>query len=110
MTKFIPPNGIEERLKNLESQLSLDKPTPKTIYKRLKMLEDRLLLLESISPEYIQFWVILSCIQQNVTIIITSLFQDKTNLPHKSVKKKVFSLKEIDELISEVEKKNSKFQ
>ncbi|KAF7280047.1 hypothetical protein GWI33_006477 [Rhynchophorus ferrugineus] len=91
MTKYIPPNGIEERVINLESQLSLDKPTPKNIYKRLKMLEDRLLLLESISPEYIQFW-------------------DKTNLPHKSVKKKIFSLKEIDELIAEVEKKNTKLQ
>lgn len=57
LRKFIPPNGIEERLQNLECQLSLTTAVPKNIYKRLKMLEDRMLKLESISPEYIQFWV-----------------------------------------------------
>lgn len=55
--KHIPKNGIEERLENLETQLSLEKPVPVNIYKRLKLLEDRLLHLESISPEYINFWV-----------------------------------------------------
>lgn len=50
-----PKNGIEERLINLEVDLNLtiDKPTPKNIYVRLKRLEDRLLYLESISPEYV---------------------------------------------------------
>ncbi|KAJ8928221.1 hypothetical protein NQ314_019285 [Rhamnusium bicolor] len=84
LTKFIPPNGIEERLQNLECQLSLTTAVPKNIYKRLKSLEDRLLYLESVSPEYIQCW-------------------DKT-LPAKSVKKKIFSLDEIDDLIAEAQK------
>ncbi|KAJ8979743.1 hypothetical protein NQ317_004730 [Molorchus minor] len=83
LTKYIPQNGIEERLQNIECQLSLTKPAPENIYKRLKNLEDRLLYLESISPEYIQFW-------------------DK--IPTKSVKKKIFSLEEIDELIADTEK------
>lgn len=57
LTKFIPKNGIEERIENLEVQLSLYTPVPQNIYKRLKSLEERLLYLESTSPEYIQFWV-----------------------------------------------------
>lgn len=59
MKKYMPSNGIEERLQGLETQLSLDKAVPKNVYQRLKHLEDRLILLESISPEYVQFWVII---------------------------------------------------
>lgn len=60
LEKFIPPNGIEERVKNLESQLSLTTPIPRNVYERLKEVEDRLMYLESLSPEYIQFWVNIS--------------------------------------------------
>ncbi|KAL3287140.1 hypothetical protein HHI36_001619 [Cryptolaemus montrouzieri] len=59
--KYIPPNGVEERLQNLESQLTLTTHVPKNIYKRLKFLEERMLRLESISPEYIQFWDKMNC-------------------------------------------------
>lgn len=89
LKKFIPRNGIDERLHILESQLSLEKAVPKNIYQRIKNLENRLLFLESISPEYIQFW-------------------DRTSLSNKTVKKKVFSPAEIEELIGEVEKKCNK--
>ncbi|KAG5890833.1 hypothetical protein JTB14_016211 [Gonioctena quinquepunctata] len=88
LTKFIPPNGIEERLQNAESQLSLTTPVPKSIYQRIKIIEDRLIHLESISPEYIQFW--------DRTILSTS----------QPSKKKVFSIEEIDELIADAEKTN----
>lgn len=84
LTKYIPPNGVEERLQNLETQLSLITSTPKNIYKRLKILEDRLLLLESISPEYLQFW-------------------DKTAAKSKPIKKKIFSIEEIDCFIKDLE-------
>lgn len=57
LTKYTPPNGVEERMKNLESQLTLGTRTSSNIYVRLQCLEDRMLKLESISPEYIQFWV-----------------------------------------------------
>lgn len=57
LMKHIPNDGVEERLQNLEVQLSLEKPIPRNVYKRLKLLEDRLLYLESVSPEYIHFWV-----------------------------------------------------
>ncbi|CAH1122070.1 unnamed protein product [Ceutorhynchus assimilis] len=86
MKKYIPPNGIVERLQILESQLSLEKAIPKNIYQRLKNLEDHLMLLESISPEYLQFW-------------------DKTSMASKYVKKKVFEIADIDILIADAEKK-----
>lgn len=57
LEKHIPPNGIEERVRNLESQLSLSTPVPRSVYERLKEIENRLLYLESVSPEYLQFWV-----------------------------------------------------
>ncbi|CAH0551808.1 unnamed protein product [Brassicogethes aeneus] len=84
---YIPKNGIEERLQNLECQLSLETPTPKNIYKRIKMLEDRLMHLESISPEYIMFW-------------------DKNTITRKKGKKKVFSIEEIDDLINSAQMKS----
>ena len=47
------PTTINERFNNLESKLLEEgKPIPKTVYDRLKMLEDRMLYLEGMSPEY----------------------------------------------------------
>lgn len=49
------PQGIEERLKNMESHLKLKSgcSVPQDIYTRLKSLEDRILYLEGISPGYL---------------------------------------------------------
>lgn len=49
---FFP--GIEERLHNLENVLKIgpEMPVPKDVYARLKAVEDRVLHLEGISPEY----------------------------------------------------------
>lgn len=57
LKRNIPTNGIEERLQNVETELSFHKAVPRDIYRRLKAIEDRLLHLESISPEYSNFWV-----------------------------------------------------
>ncbi|XP_047102979.1 molybdopterin synthase catalytic subunit-like isoform X5 [Schistocerca piceifrons] len=43
---------LEERIANAEVHLKLGKPVPKDIYSRLKRIEDRILQLEGISPEY----------------------------------------------------------
>jgi hypothetical protein len=51
------PVGLEERLSNAECHLKLHGPVPKDIYSRLKQIEDRILQLEGLSPEYFQFWV-----------------------------------------------------
>ncbi|XP_022904527.2 molybdopterin synthase catalytic subunit [Onthophagus taurus] len=89
LTKYIPKNGVDERIENLESQLSLTTPVPRSIYIRLKELENRLLYLESISPEYIQFW--------------------EKNTTNKSFKKKrIYSIQEVDRLILELETKRQK--
>lgn len=57
------PGGIEERLQNAECHLKLHGPVPKDIYSRLKQIEDRILYLEGLSPEYFQFWV-------NINIVV----------------------------------------
>ncbi|EDV24081.1 uncharacterized protein TRIADDRAFT_57204 [Trichoplax adhaerens] len=55
ITRSNLPVGIEERLMNMENYLGIkpDYPVPGDIYKRLKHLEDRILFLESVSPEYL---------------------------------------------------------
>ncbi|KAG8449523.1 hypothetical protein GDO86_016242 [Hymenochirus boettgeri] len=46
--------AVEERLQNIECHLRLQTggPVPKDIYQRIKKLEDKILELEGISPEY----------------------------------------------------------
>ncbi|KAL2098924.1 hypothetical protein ACEWY4_005404 [Coilia grayii] len=48
--------AIEERLQNMEAHLKLPTagPVPLSVYQRLKKLEDRILELEGLSPEYFQ--------------------------------------------------------
>ncbi|XP_016283894.1 MAP3K12-binding inhibitory protein 1 isoform X2 [Monodelphis domestica] len=48
--------AVEERLQNIEAHLRLHTggPVPKDIYQRIKKLEDKILELEGISPEYFQ--------------------------------------------------------
>ncbi|MFT7801676.1 MAP3K12-binding inhibitory protein 1 isoform X1 [Arapaima gigas] len=48
--------AVEERLYNIEAHLKLpaEGPVPLSIYQRLKRLEDRILELEGLSPEYFQ--------------------------------------------------------
>lgn len=49
--------GAEERLQNAEKYLHISNgPVPKGVYARLKQIEDKILYLESISPEY-SSWV-----------------------------------------------------
>lgn len=48
--------AIEERLQNMETHLKLPAagPVPLSVYQRIKKLEDRILELEGLSPEYFQ--------------------------------------------------------
>ncbi|KAG1972345.1 MAP3K12-binding inhibitory protein 1 [Pimephales promelas] len=88
---------IEERLRNMESHLKLPPvgPVPQSVYQRLKKLEDRILELEGLSPEYFH----------------------STNYSHKRPKASMsqnYSLAELDGKISAVKaalmKKTSEFQ
>lgn len=49
---------LDDRISTIESITRINKPVSKDIYKRLKDIEDRILYLESISPEYKDFWVL----------------------------------------------------
>ncbi|KYO37250.1 MAP3K12-binding inhibitory protein 1 isoform A [Alligator mississippiensis] len=48
--------AVEERLQNIEAHLRLQTggPVPRDIYQRIKKLEDKILELEGLSPEYFQ--------------------------------------------------------
>uniref|UniRef100_T1JGT3 MAP3K12-binding inhibitory protein 1 n=1 Tax=Strigamia maritima TaxID=126957 RepID=T1JGT3_STRMM len=48
------PTAIEERVENMEAHLKIkfDKSNAKSVYERLKCLEERILYLEGISPDY----------------------------------------------------------
>lgn len=48
---------LDDRISTTEHMMGINKPVPKDIYERLKKIEDRILYLESISPEYKDFWV-----------------------------------------------------
>ncbi|KAL7301429.1 hypothetical protein TKK_0005870 [Trichogramma kaykai] len=48
--------ALEERLCASEQFLGINKPVPKDVYERIKKIEDRLLHLECISPEYKFMW------------------------------------------------------
>lgn len=55
-------SGIEERLVNAEAHLNINdsNKATKSIFERLKAVEDRILYLETLSPEYSHFLVSLS--------------------------------------------------
>lgn len=83
----IVSSGIEERIHNLENHLNFlpGPPVPRDVYKRLKLLEDRVLHLEGMSPEY---------------------FRDKTvKMPDKSSKQKEIKAVEDDISVDELDVK-----
>lgn len=51
------PHRIEERLVNAERFLNVKTEGNRTIYERIKKIEDRILHLETVSPEYNHFLV-----------------------------------------------------
>lgn len=55
------PPALDERLTSTEKILGINRPVPRDVYDRIKKIEERLLFLESISPEYRDLWV--CCIQ-----------------------------------------------
>uniref|UniRef100_A0A672SZ35 MAP3K12-binding inhibitory protein 1-like n=1 Tax=Sinocyclocheilus grahami TaxID=75366 RepID=A0A672SZ35_SINGR len=91
--------AVEERLQNMESHLKLPPagPVPQSVYQRLKKLEDRILELEGLSPEYFH-----STVSGRKRLMKTSLFSQS------------YSLAELDGKISAVKaalmKKSSEFQ
>lgn len=56
------PTGIKERLQNAETFLNI-KSEETNLYKRLKAIEDRILYLETLSPEYNHFLVCITAVR-----------------------------------------------
>ena len=48
---------LDERISTTEKILGINRPVPKDVYERLKNIENRILYLEGISPEYKEVWV-----------------------------------------------------
>lgn len=48
-------NSINERLENAEQLLEITSSIPLPIFERLKAIEDKILYLETVSPEYVHF-------------------------------------------------------
>ncbi|XP_056348977.1 MAP3K12-binding inhibitory protein 1 isoform X4 [Oenanthe melanoleuca] len=91
--------AVEERLQNIEAHLRLQTggPVPRDIYQRIKKLEDKILELEGLSPEYFQS-------------VSSSGKRRKVQSPHS------YSLAELDEKINAIKQallrktKESKFK
>ncbi|XP_070159163.1 molybdopterin synthase catalytic subunit-like isoform X1 [Polyergus mexicanus] len=96
-TNYNNTNGfpvLDDRISTVECIIGINKPVPKDIYERLKNIEDRILYLESISPEYKKFWV-----RENIT-----------NLKSIStcIQKRTYSMAELDFKLYEVKNKYAK--
>lgn len=81
------PLGLRERLQNVEDHLNMTVINPKHVYERIKAIENKILYLESLSPEYRHF------------LVEKPVFVPEATKPYK---KKVFSIEEIDSLIDGV--------
>ncbi|XP_015591138.1 molybdopterin synthase catalytic subunit [Cephus cinctus] len=82
-------SALEERLSTSEKLLGMNGPVPRDVYERLKNIEDRLLHLESISPEYKDFWVT----EESESLKST----------YKPIRKRTFSTAELDTKLHELE-------
>ncbi|XP_055700444.1 molybdopterin synthase catalytic subunit isoform X1 [Phlebotomus papatasi] len=87
-TENIKDFGVKERLSDMEKHLALTSVQSGNVFQRIKALEDRILYLESISPEYIHF------------------LERKSQKPgeKREVKRKrIYSIQCIDDFIAELE-------
>ncbi|XP_012150116.2 molybdenum cofactor synthesis 2B isoform X2 [Megachile rotundata] len=85
---------LDDRISTTERILGINRPVPKDVYERLKNIEDRILYLEGISPEYKDFWKA----------------EDINSLKgtFKPVRKRTYSMAELDSKLHELEDKYAK--
>lgn len=75
---FLLNDGLNERLGNAESFLGIQ--PVKTIFARVKAIEDRILYLESVSPEYNHFMVCsIQMINNNANFNTVIIFLESSN-------------------------------
>lgn len=110
------PTGAEERLSNAEHFLNI-KNESQNVFSRLKAIEDKILYLESISPEYFDFFVSITlghqshprtrCIPSYITLYISLQRQAKSAgvSTFSPVVKKKYSSEDIDMKLSNLKSK-----
>ncbi|KAJ9574066.1 hypothetical protein L9F63_008592 [Diploptera punctata] len=86
-------SGVEERLGNAETHLRMRGPIPTDIYQRLKQIEDRILYLEGLSPEYFHLW--------------SNSEREEDSRFHRTFKKKKYSAAELDTKLCDLKYKLS---
>lgn len=94
------PISVNERITNCEKHVGVDRPLSSDIYARLKHIEDRILELDSISPEYSNFW-------KNDSAKLPQQIDKYTNF-NKNIKfhtKTKYSMEDLHNKISEIKKK-----
>lgn len=89
--------GIEERLQNIETHLKLDKREQRTdLFTRVKKMEERILYLESLSPEYFSSGIPLpmSSKRRRTSARLPLHFQDVNNMAVSDIDDRIHMLRE----------------
>ncbi|XP_075167937.1 molybdopterin synthase catalytic subunit-like [Haematobia irritans] len=90
-------NMLLERARNIEEHLNIQNNDKKSIYQRIKHIEDRLLYLESISPEYCQ--VLFDKPNARNTMPIMEENIDRKSSSIRQGRRKVYDVAEINHII-----------
>ncbi|XP_034177389.1 molybdenum cofactor synthesis 2B isoform X2 [Osmia lignaria lignaria] len=85
---------LDDRISTTERILGINRPVPKDIYERLKNIENRILYLEGISPEYKDFWK-----EEDINSLKGTF---------KPTRKRTYSMAELDCKLHELEDKYAK--
>nr|XP_033328000.1 molybdopterin synthase catalytic subunit [Megalopta genalis]XP_033328001.1 molybdopterin synthase catalytic subunit [Megalopta genalis]XP_033328002.1 molybdopterin synthase catalytic subunit [Megalopta genalis]XP_033328003.1 molybdopterin synthase catalytic subunit [Megalopta genalis] len=85
---------LNDRISTTERILGINRPVPKDVYERLKHIEDRILYMESISPEYRDFWK-----SEDINSLKGTF---------KPVRKRTYSMAELDTKLHDLEDKYAK--
>ena len=85
---------LDDRISTTEKILGVNRPVPKDVYARLKKIEDRILYLEGISPEYKDFWK-----SEDINSLKGTF---------KPIRKRTYSMAELDSKLHELEDKYAK--
>eukprot|EP00105_Crassostrea_gigas_P046584 XP_019930732.1 PREDICTED: MAP3K12-binding inhibitory protein 1 isoform X2 [Crassostrea gigas] len=89
--------GMEERLQNIETHLKLDKREQRTdLFSRVKKMEERILYLESLSPEYFRGGIPVAHSRKRKRIEdnISVRYQDLQNMDVADIDERIHMLRE----------------
>lgn len=91
------PRAIDERVTNCERHIGIERPISTDIYNRLKHIENRILELDSLSPEYASFWTN-NCHEQNES-------KNSNKDAHKTHTKRKYTLEDLNDKLVKIKRK-----